>query len=448
MFVHYAFIYRVYINISGGNKKFWNDVGVKHAQNTVLLNNPIIHPSGSSRTLEIIPDVVHVFKSIVHGWINNKSIELPDAVVKENGLISGTVDIAHLSDLVRFEQHSSLKMACGLKLEDVNFSKPMSNFDKMKVINSKKYANHTVACSLRMFSAISGREEVLSTAFFVGLLSRWFDYMCSRSPDLAFSYTNQEAYTKALETLHSFRRVIYQCKVGATRHWKPWQASAVLTTDSVIRLQKYFLDEKRYNFFCAGRLSQDCLENIFAQLRQRQPKPTALQAKDNLKLLCVAQYMGDVKNSSYEMDERNWLVGFSDHLKMAEVTPEKNFEERAETENKCSDDTKSSGDECDMIEYCENLSKTTTEHNMIYYLAGMVVRNIGRLKICDKCLTSCTSQNLPEADCTAFSKLKDFTGHSLTNVNIDTFNFFFELEEIFKKEIKVSMRIWSNASSK
>lgn len=111
--------------ITGGNKKLWNEVGVRHSHATVLKNIPMQHPFDSTRSLEFLPDSVHVFKSMIHGWINNKTIELPDYFVQNNGLTCSIVDVKHLTDLVQFEIGCDLKMASGLNREDVDFAKPL-----------------------------------------------------------------------------------------------------------------------------------------------------------------------------------------------------------------------------------------------------------------------------------------------------------------------------------
>ncbi|XP_065072750.1 uncharacterized protein LOC135697090 [Ochlerotatus camptorhynchus] len=126
-------VHAVINDCGGANKKLWNDIGVKHSRERVMMNTPIPHPSDPTRTLEIVPDSVHVFKSMIHGWIKKRTIELPEAVVQKHALSGSTADITHLTELVAYEAHCDLKMACGLTEDDVNFSKPHSNFDKMKV---------------------------------------------------------------------------------------------------------------------------------------------------------------------------------------------------------------------------------------------------------------------------------------------------------------------------
>ncbi|XP_062556289.1 uncharacterized protein LOC134221111 [Armigeres subalbatus] len=132
--------FRVHAAISdcgGNNKRLWNDVGIQHTQATVMSNKPIQHPCDENRKLEIMPDVVHVCKSMIQGWIANRTIQLPNDVVKRNDLSTPIAVINHLTDIVSFEGHCDLKMASGLTKDDVNSTKALTNFEKMKVRNSQ-----------------------------------------------------------------------------------------------------------------------------------------------------------------------------------------------------------------------------------------------------------------------------------------------------------------------
>lgn len=115
------------------NKRLWNDLNILHTEKNVLSNKPPCHPCDKNRTLEIIPDCVHVFKSAVQGWINNGTVTIPEDVMKEHNLCSRTADITHIRDLVLHESKCKLKKASGLTESDVDFEKPQSNFAKMKV---------------------------------------------------------------------------------------------------------------------------------------------------------------------------------------------------------------------------------------------------------------------------------------------------------------------------
>lgn len=415
----------VFALFSANNKRLWNDLGIKHARDNVLQAQPIQHPSDPSRKLEVMPDSVHVYKSMVQGWINNKVIYLPESTVKAEGLSTNVADITHLTDLVLYEEKCDLKMACGLRKEDVDFTKPVSNFEKMKVKNSQKYVNHTVAAALRVYAANSGRTDVLTTAYLIDALALWYTYITARSRDMALSLVNEEAYEKAIEFLTNFQRLVYSIRVGSQRFWKPWQSAAIMVTKSILRLTDYFLRHRGYEFVLGGRFTQDCLENIFSQLRKRQIRPTALQVKDSLKLLTVSQYMTDVNNSSYLWDSCDWLLSFPDHLKDLSTTANVQI-------NEIEDDG--------LIDVFleENVSIESSEQNVVYYLSGMILRQISiQSNACSKCIGSCMADNAPTDNISTFTCLKDYTGSSLLYVNIETYNFFIRLEQIFKQNIEV-----------
>ena len=137
--------------------------------------------------MEIIPDAIHVFKSSVQGWITNKYILLSEDTLKKNNLTFAFASILHLVELVRYEETSTLKTACGLSPNDVDFSKPINSFDKMKVGNSFKFVNHRIVAALRLFAQQTNRKDVLTTAFFIDQLATWFEYMTSRFRGMGLS---------------------------------------------------------------------------------------------------------------------------------------------------------------------------------------------------------------------------------------------------------------------
>ena len=168
---------------------------------------------------------------------------------------------------------------------------------------------------------------------------------------------------------------------------------------------------------------------MFSQLRRRQSRPSALHAKDNLKILTMSQYMTDIRNTSYNWDARDWLVGFSDQLNAAaQYRYDEAFPSRPSNNGSM---LKQDEDEA-LVEMCSSLCNRTSEQNVVYYLAGMVVEQISQRVACEICIPSCLSQNRLAEDILFFAELKDYTGTALTYVNTDTFNFFLELGEIFK----------------
>ncbi|KAG8174688.1 hypothetical protein JTE90_024391 [Oedothorax gibbosus] len=91
--------------------------------------------------------------------------------------------------------------------------------------------------------------------------------------------------------------------------WKPFQTGAILSTTSVLDMEKYYLEEK-FKFLLISRFSQDSLENLFSVVRFRQSVLTALEFKNNLKLITIAQFMTKSTSTNYEQDDRELLSGF------------------------------------------------------------------------------------------------------------------------------------------
>lgn len=97
--------------------------------------------------------------------------------------------------------------------------------------------------------------------------------------------------------LNEFMEIIRHTKFGDGK-WKPFQRGMLLATTSVLEMSKYLL-QKKFSFVLPGRLTQDCVENLFSNIRFGNPKPNALQVQDcqihrNLRIFaapCTEQYI-------------------------------------------------------------------------------------------------------------------------------------------------------------
>lgn len=65
------------------------------------------------------------------------------------------------------------------------------------------------------------------------------------------------------------------------------------------------------------------MENVFSVLRSKQIVPNALQVKNNLKILCVSQYLKLSKETSYENDNREL---YADFLNILEQKSDKHYD--------------------------------------------------------------------------------------------------------------------------
>lgn len=258
-----------------------------------------------------------MFKNSVHGWLGNGKLILPDWYVKERGLNTNIVDREHLKELVRETESddTSYSLVGRLSKSDVDFSKPMSNVDKMKVPNATKYFNYNVAAALNVVAETTGKLELKATAAYISDVTRWYDLMNSREDSFALSPSRKEKYETSLNHITFASRLLGSVIVGKDGHFKPWQAAAVMASNAVLRLQNFFFKECEYTTLFTSRFVQDCLENLFSMVRLKQKRPTALQMKQHLRTIALSQFMMVPQNTSYDVDDRDFFSSFVDLIR-------------------------------------------------------------------------------------------------------------------------------------
>lgn len=299
------------------NKTMWKEFGVHAVKTTLRDNLSIEHPCDPDRRLEFIADPVHVFKNSVHGWISNKIIILPDWYVQKRRLTSNIVDRDHLRALVEDDEarDESSKLVCRLSQADVDFqNKPLSNVDKMKVSNATKYCNYSVAAALCVVAEKTNRMCLKTTAAYITDLARWYEIMNSRDDSEALKPAENN-YQASIDHINFFAKLMSDIKVGEKGHWKPWQTAAVMSSNAILRLQNYFFESLEYTVLYTSRFVQDCLENLFSVIRYKQKRPTALQMKQHLRSITLSQFMHVPNNSSYDIDEREYLLSLEDLIR-------------------------------------------------------------------------------------------------------------------------------------
>lgn len=121
--------------------------------------------------------------------------------------------------------------------------------------------------------------EFKTTAWFIDLLVLWFSIVKCRNFKLAIGHVNAEKYTEVMLFLKKCIKVFRNLNMGEKHAWKPIQTGLMLATKSAIELCQYLLEERDYTFVMLGRLTNDAVENVFSSLRNRQSKPSAVQAK-------------------------------------------------------------------------------------------------------------------------------------------------------------------------
>lgn len=280
-----------------GNRDVLRELGFSTKKGEMIYC--IKHPANSEKWLFVIPDVVHLFKSLKEMLINNRIIILPQFIVEIFKLSSNEVNLEWLEE---YQRDDDLKFTPMLK--KANLTKG-GHFNKMKVGNSRSVINHKVGSALNYFAAEGCvSQNVDATAWFILFMNHWLELMTSRNLTLALSKNNKSAYEEAISHLKLVIWVMANIQVGEEGKWKPVQTHIMMATQAIIDIQEILLNERGYSFVQTAKFLNDIVENLFSIVRLQRPKPTPLQFKHRLRQIVISQLNEKVKNSSYDHDDR------------------------------------------------------------------------------------------------------------------------------------------------
>ena len=335
---------------------------------------------------------------------------LDNNIAEMYGLKSRRVSKDHIQALIDFQEKQELKIAPDLNPLSIN----PGHFSKMCVRDALKVISIPVSSGLRYLVKSHGySEDLLTTAWFIELTRKWFDLMTSRHPVNALSMNNQFAYVEALNHLKTTCNV-YQSLSVENGCWKPWQTGLLMSTNSITHLQERLLVAEDYGFVLTARFSSDCIENLFSQVRSKNPVPSAKEVKANLRAVSIAQFLTEKKGSNYSFDDGEFLADFL-NIPAHESTEEEDEEEQE-------------------IERNPNLryDLSDQEADVLYYVSGWVLKGVrDNSKVCDQCVESvqCSSgENVPDS----LLQEKDFTGESLLRVSAEIFDVMLQAEKRFQ----------------
>jgi len=272
-------------------------LGLSQGHDEVRLS--IHHPCRPGERLWFLFDPVHVLKNITSMLSSNKEVLLSGDVVSEEGLLNNTVRLQDIQDLLDYEKKIELKLAYRFKQDNLEQKK---HFAKMKVGNSTAVFCKRTEAGLKAKALVTGDTSNDAGAFFVGLVSKWFQVVTNRSPKMALSRRNPELYQANIDHIKKTARVFRTMKVGKDHRWKPVQ-QGMLIVCAVLEVREFYLtqiDLVVYVFL--GRFTMDFVENVHSLIRCRQAIPNALQFKHCLRVVNVAQICLAAENLSYFRD--------------------------------------------------------------------------------------------------------------------------------------------------
>lgn len=209
------------------------------------------------------------------------------------------VDCSLVKELAEFQENLQLKLTSKIKIDD--FSN--GSFNKMEVNKAKNLLSRDVSASLNFLAMQNFKKDYQTTALFIEVVSKWFMLVTSRTPNLALrkisgNELSENKFQTSVTFLESIIELFSEIIIGSGAQFKSVQREVIISTKSIIEWSMYLIDEKGYQYVLAGRLTSDCVENIFSSIRAKQPSPNALQFKHNLKIIAISKYLNPLGNSN------------------------------------------------------------------------------------------------------------------------------------------------------
>ena len=356
-------------DMGSNNRAMWKELNVN-----VSRNSRSTAYSTEDGDIHVIADVPHLLKNLRSATLS-RPLEIPAEICESQGLPTKIVSSGYIKNLwiKEINDDTSLRSLHHLN-KDHLFP---SHFSTMNVATAVQFFSVTTAAALEkavQFKKID--KNALTTAWWIRLVQEWFEMMTARHVKKGITEKNRHV---KLQFLNDFIKITQSMKFG--EGWKPLQTGIILSTLSVINLVNDTLSSG-FKYFLPGRLSQDALENVFSQVRKKAgSKPTALKARQALKLVCVSQFIADIKDVNYFSDGDKHLFSMP---KLQDLPKEVTNVVPVS------------------IQSSQNKPLTCSDENEVHYISGVTLNGILSRKLCSACsyaaenATDPNEEELPE----------------------------------------------------
>ena len=126
------------------------------------------------------------------------------------------------------------------------------------------------------------------------------------------SKSDVEKYYESVSFLRSIVTLFQTMQFGQG-NWRPVQTGVILATNAILELAEEVLSNN-LQFLLTSRLTQDCLENLFSTVRLKTATPSIREFRNSLKIITVAQCLKTPRNSSYQVDEAQFLANYIEKI--------------------------------------------------------------------------------------------------------------------------------------
>ena len=139
------------------------------------------------------------------------------------------------------------------------------------------------------------QSKAFTVAWFIRLVHQGFQIMSARHSKIIQKFKFLIFFPDSYPFFFNIQNQAFG------KGWKPVQTGIILSTLSVMNLVTDVFDVA-FTFFLPGKIIQDTLENIFSQIRQKSSlKPTALEVKNAMKLICISHFLAEMRGTNYEV---------------------------------------------------------------------------------------------------------------------------------------------------
>ena len=345
-------------------------------------------------------DQAHLLKNW-KGMLEKNDFYISEEMVQAENLPSNVIKKEHFEAVEKFQNSSVWKPAPKLK------TKVDKHYGKMKVGPARHFWSYKTSQAIRLMVNVYGYpKEMLTTAWFVDKICRWYDLCCSRNPTTCLSRNDEDKYNEAIAQLQGIVALMKNLQIinkfDGSRSWKPVQSGTILTTLSILDLQEIMLDSG-LQYVTTAHFSSDCIENLFSSVRAVNPIPSARDFKHISKKICLCQFLKEVKSSSYNYDNSDFLAEFLDNTELKKVKDDSNEIEFV----------------LEFVSNIENHPKLNSlDKNCLYYVLGYIISRIEKYdRHCEKCLSflKVNSSSYVNEDINKFIIIADYNGNCLTH---------------------------------
>lgn len=338
------------------------------------------HPCDPKRPLFFVIDPVHILKCVRNNWIKQRNHqrcfyfpEFEQQTASERRMLSAS--FGTIVDVYNLEVGQLLRHAYTLSRKALF----PSNLEKQNVKLALQVLNDTVPPAVREIGGKNNLCHVEGTATFIEIMVKWWKIVNVKTPskgarlrdefqEPVFSLSDRKVdfLYNLLDWMEEWKERTKGCDSGTLT--KETHAALYQTTQGLIEISRYCLDELKLTYVLLGKIQTDCLEDRFGKYRQ----------------LAGAQYhvsMRQVYDCENKLRLQSTLPTVVNTVSISD--PDEQWQD-LDSEANCS------GPGCNVVVTEETLSKVKDIIPVLVYVAGYAAYAALKKLKCDKCREALT----------------------------------------------------------